>query len=95
MDPGGLSLPGARPFKTRPADADVSAMRRTTSVALVLTLLLSGCGGDSSDDPPPPTSTTVADRPGGSIGVADAIDRTRAVADRAEQRATSIDEMAP
>ena len=52
---------------------------------------LSACGGGMSDDPV--TETTA--RVGESIGVADAIERTREVANQAEERANMIDDLAP
>lgn len=56
--------------------------------------LLAGCGGSGSNEDPAPAVST-SERAGESVGVADAIDRTRAVADRAEDRLETIDQLAP
>ena len=58
---------------------------------LAIVAVLAACGGPTSDDP----ATTTTARAGESIGVADAIDRAREVADLAEERANLIDELAP
>jgi hypothetical protein len=68
-----------------------------TIAAVLLVLALGACGGAGSNDDPAPVTTVSqgADRPGESIGVADAIDRTRAVADRAEERLDAISHTTP
>jgi hypothetical protein len=48
-----------------------------------------------ADRLPNDPATTPTARAGESIGVADAIDRAREVADLAEERANLIDELAP
>jgi len=64
---------------------------RTLTVALAAAVALSACGGSGTSDEPAPTEP----RFGESAGIADAIDTSRQVAEEAEQRATSIDQLAP
>ncbi len=55
-------------------------------------VVVTACGGGTSDSPDS-TETTVSQD--SLTGVGDAIDRTREVADQAEERANSIDDLAP
>ena len=69
-------------------------MESIRTVAVSLAVALSACGGGGGVSDEPATTETTA-RLGESIGVADAIDRTREVADLAEQRYDTIDQLAP
>jgi len=66
---------------------------RKLAVALAVVLTISACGGSGTSDDPDTTDTTT--RVGEAVGVADAIDRTRAVVEQAEDRLNTIDQLAP
>ena len=70
--------------------------KRKLAIVLVLAMALSACGGSgSSDEPVTADTTTTTARVGESIGVGNAIDRTRAVVEEAEDRLNTIDQLAP
>ena len=64
---------------------------RTSLVAATLAVL-AACGGGGSDDPGATETTVSQDQ---IPGLSDAIDRTRQVAEQAENRANLIDDLAP
>jgi len=72
------------------------ASARKAALILTLVMTLAACGGSgSSDEPAPADTTTTTARIGESIGVGNAIDRTRAVVEEAEDRLNTIDQLAP
>lgn len=72
------------------------AFARKLAPILTLVMTLAACGGSgSSDEPATADTTTTTARVGESIGVGNAIDRTRAVVEEAEDRLNTIDQLAP